>query len=561
MILRPRQIEMKDKCVAALREHGNTLAVAPTGAGKTVIISSVTGSFPGTSVILQHREELLVQNRRTFLKVNPGAVADIFSADRKRFINGGATFAMVQTLCRNIERMPFVDFLGIDEAHHTAAESYEKIITAARERNPALFLFGVTATPERADKKGLKKHYSNVADIITITELIQSGHLVRPRTFVVECGLRDELEAAKEDMRRRRLADYDMSQIEKIMDNSPVNTRVFEEWQKHAGARRTVIFCSTVDHAQHVCSTFVERGIKAEVVHGAMSATERRAVLRRLDTGETQVVVNVAVLTEGFDCQPLSCVVLLRPCSHKSTMMQMIGRGLRRLDPERYPGIQKDDCIILDFGYSLLKHGNFNIDVELDPEKRTLPSIYCPKCETLIPANVMECPVCGEIINVRMAPTGGGEVEKGVLEDFVLTEIDILDSSPFRWEDLFDGIGAMANGIDAWAFIMLYRGRWHALGGGVALAKESLNSPNLKSLGDFPDRLTALGVADDFMRAYGNRDAAKKSKAWLALPPTDTQIKMLKLGQFSNMTRYRACCLYTFKMFESRIQSIITSKY
>lgn len=546
--------------MSALREHGNTLGVAPTGAGKTCILSAVCGQFPQTTrLILQHREELLSQNRKTYIKVNPGAVADIYSADRKRFITGGATFAMVQTLARNLERMPHVDMIVVDEAHHTAADSYEKIIAAAREKNPNLILFGVTATPARADKKALKKSFNNVCDVITISELIQSGHLVRPRTFVVECGLKDELEVARQDMQRRRLSDYNMTQISEIMDKSPVNDRVFDDWQKHAGARRTVIFCSTVDHAKHVCEVFVSRGIKAEVVTGALSGGERRAILKRLDTGETQVVVNVAVLTEGFDCQPVSCVVLLRPCSHKSTMLQMIGRGLRRVDHDRYPGIHKDDCIVLDFGYSLLKHGNFNIDIELEPMKKTVPAINCPKCATLIPAFVAECPVCGEIINVRDVVPDREPSEKGLLENFVLTEIEILETSPFRWEDLFDGYVSMANGIDAWVCTVRYAERWHAIGGGTAVAKEG--GPIIKTLGDFADRITALTIADDFMRQFGNRDAAKKSKSWLSLPPSDAQMKYLGLnpGSAFGLTRYRACCLMTWRMFETKIKGLITS--
>lgn len=469
---------------------------------------------------------------------------------------------MVQTLCgdRNIAKMPLVDLLVIDEAHHTAAESYKKIIERARELNPNVRIFGVTATPMRADKKALKGVFNNVCDIITITELIQTGHLVRPRTFVIDCGLRSEIEAAKAEMQRRKLADYDMTQIGQIMDKSVVNERVFEEWQRVAGARRTVVFCSTVDHATHVNGLFMERGIRAEVVTGNHATGERRALLKRLDTGETQVVFNVAVLVEGFDCQPISSVVLLRPCSHKSTMLQMIGRGLRRVDPERYPGISKDNCAVLDFGYSLLTHGNLNVDVELDPEKKTIPAIKCPECGTLVPASAMECPVCGELLREPQLPAAGlGAIEKEALTEFALTEIDILDASPFRWEDMFNGVVSMANGVDAWGAVIFYGGRWWALGGGKVLAEEG-GAP-YRSLGNHPDRFTALAIADDFMRQYGNRDAARKSKSWLSMPASDNQIKYLGLDpqQAFSMTRYRASCEVTFRMFESRIKKLITT--
>src|SRR5207342_2244396 len=104
---------------------------------------------------------------------------------------------------------------------------------------------------------------------------------------------------------------------------------------------QTVVFCSTVDHARNVASAFKVAGISAAVVHGEMSDTDRKATLAAYNHGELQVVVNVAVLTEGWDHPPTSCVVLLRPSSYKSTMIQMVGRGLRTVNPEEHPGVIK----------------------------------------------------------------------------------------------------------------------------------------------------------------------------------------------------------------------------
>lgn len=567
MILRPRQTEFVDKALKALEEYGNSMGVAPTGAGKTVMLSAIAGDSPGTTLILQHRDELVEQNRNTFKLVNPGIKAEIFNSKRKKFIVGGATFAMVPTLYRenNLVKMPFLDRIIIDETHHVAAESYKKIISKARNDNPAIQIFGVTATPMRADKKALRGVFNNVCDVVTITELIHSGHLVKPRTFVIDCGLKTELDAARAEMSRKRLSDYDMSQIGEIMDKSVVNERVFEEWQRVAGARRTVIFCSTVEHATHISKLYSDKGVKSEVVSGATPKGERKAILRRIDTGATQVLVNVAVLTEGFDCQPLACVVLLRPCSHKSTMLQMIGRGLRRVDPERYPGITKDDCIVLDFGYSLLTHGNFNVDIELEPTKKTLPAILCPNCSVLIPASVMECPNCGEIINVRPIPAAGSLPDaKDKLENFVLTEIDLLDASPFKWVDLFGGAVSMCNGIEAWSCVAWYRpsGRWFAIGGGKGVSRMG-GAPH-KLLGHMQDRFGALAVADDFMRQFGDRKNAEKSKSWMTLESTDQQLRFLNItpDRAFGLTRYQATIQQTWKMFEGAIKAIIetTSK-
>jgi superfamily II DNA or RNA helicase len=125
-----------------------------------------------------------------------------------------------------------------------------------------------------------------------------------------------------------------------------------------------VVFCSTVEHAQNVAAAFRAHGITATTVHGEMSDAERKATLGAYAKGRIQVITNVAVLTEGWDHPPTSCVVLLRPSSYKSTMIQMVGRGLRTVNPEEYPGVVKTDCIILDFGTSSLIHGSLEQDVD-----------------------------------------------------------------------------------------------------------------------------------------------------------------------------------------------------
>jgi superfamily II DNA or RNA helicase len=547
MILRPRQEEFSKACISALKEYNNTLGVAPTGAGKTVMLSAVIDRMkPDNALILQHRDELVDQNRATFKKISDRKT-DLMVANRKNFLSDGATFAMVQTLVRNLDQMKPVDLLAIDECHHVAADSYQRIIERARELNPKTRLFGVSATPMRADKKALTNAFSNVGDVISITELIQGGHLVKPRTFVIDCGLREELKGV-----HRTAADFDMAEVEEIMDKAPITGRVISEWKNHAGDRRTIVFASTVEHAQHVTDAFKNNGIKAELVHGAMGEGDRKAVLKRLDRGETQVVCNVAVLTEGFDCQPVSCVILLRPCSHKSTMLQMIGRGLRKVDQERYPGIRKDDCVILDFGYSLLTHGTLETDIELSPKKGEAKRIPCPSCGTEVPANVRECPVCGHEINPIKDTAEGGDSEREDLVEFGMTEIELLDVSPFRWEAFFEGKVVIANGLTAWAALVNYGNRWIAV-----CQNESEGGKVPAIIANTCEKVMALSSADDFLREHGDRSNARKSRSWLSMPPSDKQRQMLNIDQFTPMSRYRASCAITWRFAERRIQLTI----
>lgn len=299
MILRPRQKVFVERAVRALGEHGNTLGVAPTGAGKTIMLSGVAGEWLGDNdakaCVLAHRDELTSQNQAKFRKVNPGIDTTVFDAREKSW-SGRTTFAMVQTLSReaNLKRMPALDLLVVDEAHHVAASSYRRIIDHARERNPELALFGVTATPNRGDRKGLRPVFSNVADQITLGELIQSGHLVPPRTFVVDVGTQEALSSVK-----RAADDFDMAEVDAIMNRAPITEAVVRHWKERAGDRKTVVFCSTVNHARNVTEAFRASGIDAVMVYGELSNNARTEALARFEQGNVQVVVNVAVLTEG----------------------------------------------------------------------------------------------------------------------------------------------------------------------------------------------------------------------------------------------------------------------
>ncbi|WP_374330163.1 DEAD/DEAH box helicase, partial [Aestuariivirga sp.] len=436
MLLRPRQKQFVERSIHALDEHGNTLAVAPTGAGKTIMLSAVTGRMigeptkgtGGKACVLAHRDELTGQNLNKFGRVNPQLTTSIVDAKEKSW-RGQVTFAMVPTLARkdNLDQMPAIDLLVIDEAHHAAADSYRRIIDTALHRNPLCRIYGVTATPNRGDKRGLRPVFSNVADQIRIGELIASGHLVPPRTFVIDVGVQDELNKV-----RRTADDFDMAEVDAIMNRSPVTEAVIRHWREKAGERQTVVFCSTISHARNVTDAFNAAGVAAGFIHGEMADADRKATLAAYAIGKLRVIVNVAVLTEGWDHPPTSCVVLLRPSSYKSTMIQMVGRGLRTISPEEHPGVIKTDCIVLDFGTSTLLHGSLEQDVDLNGREPgdEAPTKDCPECGAVVPLATTECPLCGHVWERADA----GEIAP--LGDFIMSEIDLLKRSSFRWCDL-----------------------------------------------------------------------------------------------------------------------------
>src|SRR5690606_4351458 len=197
---------------------------------------------------------------------------------------------------------------------------------------------------------------------------------------------------------RKTMTDFDMNEVAGIMNRTPVTDEVIRHWREKASDRPTVVFCSTVAHAENVAAAFNDTDIAAAVIHGDLDGATRRRILAAYASGAIRVIVNVAVLREGWDHPPTSCVVLLRPSSYKSTMIQMIGRGLRTVDPEEYPGVVKTDCIVLDFGTSSLTHGTLEQDVDLDgkTEPGEAPTKSCPGCGADIPLAATECPLCGE---------------------------------------------------------------------------------------------------------------------------------------------------------------------
>jgi len=548
MLLRPRQKLFVERSLSALNTHTNTLGVAPTGAGKTIMLSAVAGKMIGgtdaKAAVLAHRDELTAQNRDKFVRVNPTITTSVVDASDKSW-KGRVTFAMVPTLSRstNLSAMPTLDLLVIDEAHHATADSYRRIIDQALKANPACRIFGVTATPNRGDRKGLREVFSNVSDQIRIGELIRSGHLVPPRSFIIDVGVKEELVKV-----RKTASDFDMGEVERIMNRTPVTDAVVKHWKDKAADRQSVVFCSTVDHARGVTDAFNATGIAAGLIHGEMGDSERKSVLAAYAAGELRIVVNVAVLTEGWDHPPTSCVVLLRPSSFKSTMIQMVGRGLRTVDPSEHPGVIKTDCIVLDFGTSSLMHDSLEQEVDLVGVDASgdAPTKCCPQCDADIPLGCQECPLCGFVF--ESIDDDSGDVP---LTDFVMSEIDLLKRSSFRWCDLFgDDAALMAIGFSAWAGVFFLNGRWYALGA------NKKTEPRLLSIGE---RMVCLATADDWLNEHETDESAHKTRRWLSQPPTDRQLAYLPADYRHDfgLTRYQASALLSFQFNRNAIRSLV----
>ena len=369
--LRPYQDEMIEEAIQSLKLEQTALCIAPTGAGKTVILSQIIQGYAkglkGKVIVLQHTKELLVQNQDKFNQWCPRFNTSLFNADTKD-MTGRVIFSMVQTLQRHYKTLPKVDLLVIDEAHHCMANSYLKIIAHLKEKNPDLRILGMTATPNRGDRKGIKSVFKKVAGQIHLPDLIADGYLVAPRIFTVDAGQQQQLKDVLWQERKGKGQFSDkQSEWDKanhiLTDNLKLNDEVLNHWIDKAYGKKTVIFCANIKHAKEIQALFNKHKIGCVHVNGEMSVEDRKAALAQLEKDEATVITNAAVLTEGWDYPPIECVILLRPMSYEATYIQMIGRGLRS-----HPN--KSECIVLDFGMSSSRHKALYLNVEINNQRQ-----------------------------------------------------------------------------------------------------------------------------------------------------------------------------------------------
>ena len=539
--LRPRQIEFVERSIEALLKHGNTLGVAPTGAGKTIMLSSVIGHFcmvnPNFKVcVVAHRKELTEQNNDKFEKVNQSLSTSVVNAEVKDW-SGQVVFAMVPTLSKKgtLKTLPHLDLLVIDETHHVTAKSYIKIIAQAKEINPNVMIYGITATPQRGDKSSLGQIFNNCGDQIFLGELIESNHLVEPITYSVDVA-QEKLMALK----KKNAGDYSEREVADILDQAVIVDEVIRHWKAKARDRKTVIFCSTIKHAEHVCVAFRSYGIRTDVVTSELTKEQREFVLNQLTIGEIQVLINVSILTEGWDYPPISCVVLLRQSSFKSTMIQMIGRGLRTIDPVIYPDIIKKDCVVLDFGISTRLHGSLEQDVELEREfikktKKDAKKKNCKACDREIPVQSKKCQFCGH------------QHEAEIKEDLRHTElvlIEMLKKSQIPLVGIDNNVFHIAT-FNYWCCLIKLEQSLMLL----ACSKAKEEEPEIIYQGD--DARKAVDLANRFIKKREKPYAIQNFINMDNFEATKQQMKYIP-AQYKDLSQAKASAILSFQFDAKR---------
>lgn len=383
--LRPYQRDAVDAAISWFRLHATpALIVLPTGAGKSLVIAELARLAHGRVLVLAHVKELVAQNHAKYQAL--GLTADIFSAGLKSKESGGkVVFASVQSVARNLSLFQHrFSLLIVDECHRLSddgASQYQQILHQLTGINPQLRLLGLTATPYRLGKGWIYQyHYHGMVrgddsalfrDCIyelPLHYMIKHGYLTPPRRLDMPVlhydfsklqpqasGLFSEADVNRELGRQRRITPQIVRQI---IDYA-------------CSRKAAMIFAATVRHAQEIVALLPQG--QAALITGETNAVARDQLLAQFQRQQVRFLVNVAVLTTGFDAPHVDLIAILRPTESVSLYQQMIGRGLRLA-----PG--KADCLILDYAGNT--HSLYTPEIgSSKPHSDCVPvQVFCPVC-------------------------------------------------------------------------------------------------------------------------------------------------------------------------------------
>jgi superfamily II DNA or RNA helicase len=386
MQLRKYQIKTIKKTADSLRNKKQApLIVLPTGAGKTVIFSEIAKRAVlknNNVLILVHRRELIKQASKKLadIQVPHGIIAAGFKPS-----DVPIQVASVQTIVRRLSSTSFKPALIIiDEAHHSVAGSWKKIL----DHWPNAKRIGVTATPCRLSGEGLRVMFDDLILGPTVKNLVHAGFLSPHKVF----GAPQKINFNKIKMRG---GDYAKDELAQEIIKADITGDAVKQYKKHANGLPAIAFCVNVAHAEIVKAKFNNSGINADIITGDMDTDDRDQVINGLSTGKIQVLVSIEVISEGFDLPAVSTAILLRKTASLGLYLQQVGRVLR---PQK-----NKTAIVLDHVGNTITHGfiddpkNWSLDAPKKSKKNLekAPAVQtCKQCfATFKPQPT--CPECG----------------------------------------------------------------------------------------------------------------------------------------------------------------------
>ena len=330
------QEDMKERIEKALRLHRSVMAQMPTGTGKTYLLTAVIDSFVSNNPmekvwIVAHRRELVSQIDETVRKFHS------YSASNTSSLLSSVKAMSIQWLMRHydeIEEKP--GMIVIDEAHHALAKTYKEMW----ERFPNAKFLGLTATPCRLNGKGFTDLFDVLVQSWSVPEFISKGRVatydfVSIKSDGVTQRLIDSLQKRGAD------GDYQNKEMDMLLNKKPSIERLYRSLEEYGKDRKGIVYAINISHAQKITKLYQENGVKAIAIDSKTPATERQQDIEAFKKGDIQVLVNVDIFSEGFDCPDVEFVQLARPTLSLAKYLQMVGRGLRVAKG-------KKNCVIID---------------------------------------------------------------------------------------------------------------------------------------------------------------------------------------------------------------------
>ena len=330
------QEDMKERIEKALRLHRSVMAQMPTGTGKTYLLTAVIDSFVSNNPmekvwIVAHRRELVSQIDETVRKFHS------YYASHTSSLMSSVKAMSIQWLMRHydeIEEEP--GMIVIDEAHHALAKTYKEMW----ERFPNAKFLGLTATPCRLNGKGFTDLFDVLVQSWSVPEFISKGRLatydfVSIKSDGVTQRLIDSLQKRGAD------GDYQNKEMDMLLNKKPSIERLYQSLEEFGKDRKGIVYAINISHAQKITKLYQENGVKAIAIDSKTPATERQQDIEAFKKGDIQVLVNVDIFSEGFDCPDVEFVQLARPTLSLAKYLQMVGRGLRVAKG-------KKNCVIID---------------------------------------------------------------------------------------------------------------------------------------------------------------------------------------------------------------------
>lgn len=433
IILRDYQNQAVNAVITQLNKpynFENPVVCMPTGTGKSFVIAEIVRQLlqqkpTFTILVLTHVKELIQQNYDKFKIICPDTSAGIFSAGlNKKQLNHNVVFASIQSIINIKDNLNNIDFIIIDEAHRVPNDNesqYKNLINFLYTKNADLRIIGLTATPFRTGSGSILNDGIFTKIVFDNTQgqdflsLIQNGYIVNlePRETPFKYDIKDVSMLG---------GDYNLQQLENAVNKQALTVKILDNALQLAEQRnKFIVFAAGVNHAKNICMYLNNKNVRTTYITNDLNNAERDRRIADFKAGKFKAIVNNNILTTGFDCPEIDCIIMMRPTLSSVLWVQMLGRGMR-------PSPNKTNCLVLDYTNNLATLGEINNLNDNDTNEFNFSE------NNFGDANEKDCQVCGAVNPIRARfcnncgePFNDNYNEYATEDDFIFNKVLLSD--------------------------------------------------------------------------------------------------------------------------------------